>query len=109
MERLIVRYKDFILKAHASEYNTTIFGSHQVKSRTDMKSVINYIRDNVSNVCSIHKRSISSMIHEWRVHNLLYSLGILRDRVKDVDLNIGQPWYIKTLYFILSPLYLHFK
>lgn len=109
MKKLIVRHKDFILKVHASENNTTIFDSHLVKSPWDMKSIICLIKSKVSDNCAIKKRSISGMVYEWRVHNLLYSLGILRDRVKDVDLNTNQPWYVKALYFILSPLYLHFS
>ena len=109
MKKLIIRHKDFILKVHASENNTTIFDSHLVKSPWDMESIIYYIKAETSDEYAINKRNVSSMIYEWRVHNLLYSLGILRDRVKDVNLNTGQPWYIKALYFILSPFYFHFK
>lgn len=109
MKKLIVTHKDFILKVHASENNTCIFDSYKVKSPWDMESIIYYIKAETSAEYAINKRNISSMIYEWRVHNLLHSLGILRDRVKDVDLNTGQPWYIKALYFILSPFYLHYK
>lgn len=58
---------------------------------------------------AIHRRSISSMIKEWRVHNLLYSLNIQRDRTGSVDLNTGQSWYVRAVYSILSPFYLHFS
>lgn len=58
---------------------------------------------------AINKRSNFSMINEWRVHNLLYSLNIQRDRTRSVDLNIGQPWYINMLYTIISPFYFHFN
>lgn len=109
MKKLIVRHKDFALKAHTSMTNTLILDSYLVKSKRDMKAILEIIKSNVSNRYAIHKRSISGMVHEWRVHNLLYSLGIQREETKDVDLNIGQPWYIKVLYFILSPFYLHFK
>ena len=57
---------------------------------------------------AIHKRGIWSMTHEWRAHNLLYSLGIKRDRTKDVDLDVNQPWYIKVAYSVLSIFYPHF-
>lgn len=49
------------------------------------------------------------MVNEWSVHNLLYSLGIQKDRTKDVDLNINQHWYIKVGYFLLSPIYFIFN
>lgn len=109
MKKLIIRHKDFILKVHASEDNTTIFDSYKVKSPWDMKSIIYCIKAEASDKMAINKRNISSMIYEWRTHNLLYALGIMRDRVKSVDLNTGQPWYIKALYAIISPFYFNFS
>ena len=76
MKKLIIRHKDFILKVHASENNTTIFDSHLVKSPCDMKSIIYSIKSETSSEYAVNKRSISDMIREWRVHNLLYSLNI---------------------------------
>ena len=109
MKKLIIRHKDFILKVHASEDNTTIYDSYQVKSPWDMKSIIYCIKAEASDKMAINKRNISSMIYEWRTHNLLYALGIMRDRVKSVDLNTGQPCYIKALYAIISPSYFNFS
>ena len=109
MKKIIVRHKDFALKVHISEDNTTIFDSYKAKSPGDMKFIIYYIKGSVSDDMAINKRNVSSMIYEWSTHNLFYSLGILRDRTKDVDLNINQPWYAKALYFVLSPFYLHFS
>lgn len=109
MKKIIVRHKDFTLKVHISEDCTTIYDSYQVKSPWDMESIIYYIKAEASDGMAINKRNISSMIYEWRTHNLLYALGIMRDRVKSVDLNTGQPWYIKALYAIISPFYFHFS
>lgn len=109
MKNLIIRHKDFILKVNASETCTTIQDSYKVKSPWDMESIIYSIKAETTEEYAVNKRSISSMIYEWRVHNLCYNLSILRDRTKDVDLNIGQPWYIKVLYTVLSPFYLHFR
>lgn len=108
MKKLIIDCKNFILKVDASEDNTTIFDSYKVKKSFDMKSIIYYIRDNTPKEYAINVRSIPGMVREWRVHNLLYSLGLFKDRTRDVDLNTGQPRYAKVLYFILSPFYLHF-
>ncbi len=107
--RRLIIHKGFALTVHATEDNTTIFNSRIITSPRDMKDIIHKIRCMVTEECAIHKRSVSSMVYEWRVHNLLYTLGIERDRTKDVDLNIGQPWYSKVLYFILSPFYFHFS
>lgn len=109
MKRLIVRHKDFILRVHASENNTTILDSHQVKRPSDMKSLLYSIKTGLPDTYAINRRGIFGMINEWRVHNLLYSLGMFKDRTKDVDLDTDQPWYMSVLYFILSPFYLHFK
>lgn len=50
-------------------------------------------------------RSIESMIEEWRSHNLLYDLHILRKRTKDVDINIiSKIWEI--IYKVSSIFYL---
>lgn len=108
MKKLFVRHKDLILKVHASENNTTIFDSPMVHSPSDMSSIIHYIKSEVPETYAINKRGVLGMVHEWRVHNLLYSFGIERNRTKDVDLDYPQKWYHKLLYTILSPFYLNF-
>lgn len=109
MKKLILRYKDFALKVHASEYNTCIQDSYKVKSIDDMKGVLWLIRSEIEdNNMAIHKRGIWSMIHEWRVHNLLYSLGIEKNRTMSVDLETNQHWYLRLAYKVLSLFYLHF-
>lgn len=48
--------------------------------------------------CPVWQRSNRSLRLEWSSHNLAYSLGIARDRTKDVDLNYEQKWYHKLAY-----------
>lgn len=109
MKKVIIRHLDRALKVHISEDNTTIFDSYKVKSIWDMRSIIYRIKVEASDTMSVNKRSVSSMIHEWRTHNLLYTLGIMKNRTGSVDLNIDQPWYIRVLYAIISPFYFHFS
>lgn len=109
MKKIIVRHKDFTLKVHISEDCTTILDSYQVKSPWDMESIIYYIKAEASADMAINKRNISSMIYEWRTHNLLYALGIMSGRTGSVDLNTNQPWYIKIAYALISPFYFHFS
>lgn len=71
-----------------------------------MKNILESIKKEVSTDMAINKRSIKGMVREWRVHNLLYSLNIMKDRTGTVDLEINQSWYMKTLYSILSIFYL---
>lgn len=108
MKKLIIAYKNFTLKVHIFKGDTIIFDSYKVKRISDMKYILNSIREEVTDEYAINQRSIFGMISEWRVHNLLYSLGVSKLRTRAVNLNVGQPWYIKTLYAILSIFYLHF-
>lgn len=108
MKKLIVRYNNLSFKVQASETNTSIKDSYRAKSIDDMRYILEYISAESSENMAIHKRTMFSMINEWRTHNLLYSLKIKRDRTGTVDLDINQPWYMKMFYFILSPFYPHF-
>lgn len=111
MRKIIIRYKNKSIRVIASEDNTCIVNSYRIEDKNTMKDVLSKIKKSLQDDSSlaIHKRSMKSMIREWRVHNLLYSLNIQRDRTESVDLDINQPWYIKVAYFLLSPLYLHFS
>ena len=98
--------KGLTYKVTCSSNNTHIDLSYRCKSITDMKSILYAIRDNDSlPFLAIHVRTISSMIIEWRAHNLLYSMGIEKERTRSVDLSINEPWYKKIGYFILSLFY----
>lgn len=108
MKKIIIRHKEFTLKVHISEDCTTIYDSYQVKIPLDMKSIIYHIKKKASEEMAINKRNTFSMIGEWRTHNLLYALGIMRSRTGSVDLNTNQPWYIKVLYAVISPFYFNF-
>lgn len=74
-----------------------------------MKSVLQKIRIEAFKDSAVHKRGISDMIHEWRAHNLLYTLGIKRSRTGTVDLDLKEPTWRKIAYYVLSPFYLHFS
>ena len=109
MKGIIFTYKGLVMKVDTTSDNTCIYDSYRIKRVSDMRGVLLRTQGLVSEDMAIYKRSINSMIREWRVHNLLYSLGIQKDRTKDVDLNINQPWYVRLAYTIISPLYLHFS
>lgn len=40
---------------------------------------------------------MSSLINEWKAHNLLYDLHLFRSHTRNVDLN-NEPWYRKVIY-----------
>lgn len=86
--------------------NTRIYNSYQIKKIKDMKNILLYIREKYpTQVLSHNQRSLFGMINEWRAHNLLYKLGIARERTKHVDLNLGDTIPRRVGYFFLSLLY----
>lgn len=105
----IVYYKKKRYYVELGESNTTIFNSYTIKNYSDMEKFLNHIKNRFYPKGSINKRHNKNMIREWRVHNLLYSLGLFSKHTKDVDLDYPQSLGMKALYFILSPFYLHYK
>lgn len=69
-----------------------------------MKKALLEISEKYPNLDILMNVSIKTLIREWRSHNLLYELGLFKDRTKDVDLN-ENPLYLKIGYYILSLIY----
>lgn len=107
-KNIILNYDQYILKVHISGECTTIEDSFRIESKKDMIEIIKLIEGNSSYNDAIYKRTIKSMIREWRTHNLLYSLGIQQKRTKSVDLEANQSKLLKVLYAIGSVFYLKF-
>ena len=84
-----------------SKSNIHIEDSYKVNRKDDMQIVLNDIRANHSlEESDVLKRTDSSLIKEWRVHNVLYNLHLFREHTKDVDLNYPQSKMIKIAYSI---------
>jgi len=79
-----------------------ILNSYQIRKRSDMEVVLEFIKEEYPTNAVIVNRSFNSMCNEWIAHNNLYKLHIARSRTKDVDLNYPQPWYLNLAYFLLS-------
>lgn len=108
-KNILMWFNNHCHKVHFSDDNINISESYLIKNWSDMKQFLNNLYHHCPNSPVIQQRSTASLIHEWRTHNLCWELGIMPDRVKDVDLNLGQSWWVKVLYVIFSPFYLHFK
>lgn len=106
--KYIIQHKGIKYTVEIGDKNTKILNSFKIKRISAMKSFITHLKTRFP-YCSINKIPLFEVINEWRVHNLLYTLNIKRDRTKDVDLNIGKSWYTKVLYTIISPFYFHFN
>ena len=95
------------VECHTSSNNVKIIDSFEVTEVKCMILLIKLLRKESPCITIIHERSIFSLIIEWRAHNLLYDLHILRSRTKDVDLNYPK-WYFMICYFLLSCFYFKF-
>lgn len=102
MKKLVVTYKGLFFSVICSDVNTHIEDSWRITGRSDMKEFLNIIREMTPEEEAVNKRSVKSMVREWRAHNLLYRLGLFKSHTKDVDLNTGQPWYISVAYFLIG-------
>lgn len=106
MDKLIVKYKGNYYRVDMSEDDTRIYSSYKITCHLDMIRFLKILRIKYPHhELAVKKRNIFGMLVEWKAHNLLYYLGILRSRTTDIDLNVGQKWYIKVAYFILSLMY----
>ena len=66
-----------------------------------MRSALESIKANQPNNVT-DNRSIYSLWCEWTVHNVLYRLGLWRERTKDVDMEY--PCKLEWAYLILGSL-----
>lgn len=105
---MILEYSNYLFKVDATKECTSIENSYRLESRKDMKEFLNLVRKDCPFDFAIYRRTIKDMIREWRTHNLLYSLGIKKDRTKTVDLEVDQSKLYKFLYAVGSLLYLKF-
>lgn len=79
----------------------TIIDSYKVKRLKHMREVIDWVKTYDTEV---GKRSWISLVSEWRAHNLLYWLGLEKDRTAHCDLN-NETSIRRVLYFLGSLVY----
>lgn len=82
----------------------TIYNGYQTSNKKQMVSFLTSLRNIKNKDTIVARRSIKSMVREWRAHNLLYNLHLFRSHTQDVDLD-KEPWYRQVIYFILSIFY----
>ena len=89
-----------------SKNNIHIENSCEVNTKEDMQIVLTDIRADYSlEESDVLKRTDSSLIKEWRVHNVLYNLHLFRTHTKDVDLNYPQNKIVEIAYYIIGAFY----
>lgn len=93
------------LDIDVSANNIHIECSCTVENKSEMSTILTTLKVQVAQVqiqSPFDNRTIESMINEWVSHNNCYKLGLWKDRVMSVDLNINQPWYVTLAYWFLS-------
>lgn len=91
------------MRIDVSEYNMTIYSSHNVNKRRRMEYIVHeaILAALAKGVSYKIKRSIKSLVNEWSAHNVLYYLGIKRPQTMHTDLN-DEPMIRRVGYWILS-------
>lgn len=68
----------------------------------DKETKIEFIKILIHNFDKFSKRSVMSYYREWKAHNILYKLGVQKERTGIVDLNIDEHWLLRLGYFFIS-------
>jgi hypothetical protein len=102
---MFIYYNDKEIDCTISKNNVHINHSIKIKRRKEMTEIIDMIKQKLPEH-EINNVSTFLCVQEWGVHNLLYSLGLYRDRTRDLDIDTNKPWYMKIIYYILGFLYM---
>ena len=111
---MLVQLNERIIEVNNTKEFATIFNGYTITSINDMKNILNQIKEQTRDTeWAIHKRSINSMIIEWRAHNLLdafcpNSLANLKFSLQHIDLEYPQSVKLKIAYTILNLFYWKF-
>lgn len=101
-ERMELQYYDKTITYNANENVLTIVDSYEIKDKISMEEILNEISNEVD---FPRRRKIKDMVAEWRVHNMLYTLHIMRKHTKSVDFERDQYWVLRLAYKYLAKLY----
>lgn len=88
-----------------TETSTQILNSFLVKTKAEMRAILEDLRAKTSEQMAVNQRDMESQIREWRSHNLFYKFHVFRNRTKDVDMELRQPWYRELFCRVVDFLY----
>lgn len=95
------------MKILASKNNIQIVDSYEV-SKYRFDGIIERIKNGFPNHIVALNRSNNSIKKEWAVHNLLYKLGLWRNRTQNLDINYPLSDFEKVIYNIFGHICLIF-
>lgn len=88
------------LKIEVTPTNIKIIDSWKITKRKVMKEMIKEILYKAPIYST--KRSIGSLVREWRSHNIMYNIGWFIRHTKDCDLESNEALYRRFIYFIMG-------
>lgn len=100
---MIINYYGKDIKYSISQKELIIYDSYEIPHR-HYHNILNRIKCNEIDNPIWESRSYWSLECEWAVHNLLYKLGIQRERTVDVNLDVKLSTLEKIGYGILGSL-----
>ena len=89
-----------------SDNNIHIQDSYLITNESDMIDILKRIKVHADVNKKNYKRSLTSWLNEWKTHNLLYNIGIAKDRTGSVDINDDAIFLARAAYTILSIFYI---
>ena len=105
MEKIFEEMKPFITFTYDENPGMSIQNSYKVKSNDEIMYVLNRIHemDEYKQMQEVgYTRTIESEFREWKAHNLLYRLGILKERTCTTDFAQNESKLFRFGYAILS-------
>ena len=96
----MVEFKIKKLIIQVTPKNIKIKNSYLIQNKKEMKEIILEILEKAS--LYNKKRSINSLVREWRCHNRIYKLGLFVSHTKDCDLESNEALYRRIFYFFFG-------
>ena len=99
------QYCGFTVEFNMATLNITIIDGYKARTKEEILRVLEVIH--LTSYYSMivkrgYKRTLESEYKEWRAHNNLYNLGILRARTGTVDISNDEPKIRRFGYAVLS-------
>lgn len=88
------------LRVQVFPRNIKIIDSYTIKSKKEMKEILLEILEKAP--LYYKKRSINSLVREWKCHNRMYNLGLFPSHTKDCDFESDEALYRRLFYFFFG-------
>lgn len=103
--KIIRQYCGFTVGFDFVTLNITIIDGFKAKTKAEIMKVLDVIHKTSCYSMLVKRgytRTIESEYQEWRAHNILYKLGILRERTGNIDISNNESKIRRFGYAVLS-------